>query len=486
MLLLALAIRAAAAAEPAADHDVELLVPRLGQGAFGGVDSPTVLPVGGLRPWFVLQYEHQPVIWYDEGSFGGAAVGARTWASVGLGVGATRWLDLGIGLPFAYSFASSDTPYTADGPALGDVVTTLRARPVHLGAFSLLVRAEAAWPVGTRDAWMSDPTVRPSAGLVLGFATDRVRGVLDVGALGRPTEDTHAHWTVSPEVSGGASFAWVAVPERLDLNYALVARVQTGDADELSSRAVELRFGVTGHPGRGVDVTAGAGVGLSGGVGEPVGRGFLDLRWLIEKAKPKPVATVATVEDLPDEEPPPPPPPPVAAEVTWAEGQLARVEDQEITIRDPIQFEFGKEVILPESQPTLEAIAALLRTDGRILHVVIQGHASDEGSFIYNYDLSSRRARAVWEALVAAGVHPDRISYQGMGEVVPVRAGEDEAALAANRRVVFRIVRLLEPGESAPVLPSDILYPWNGAPGTTVTPAPPPPPPPPPKDEDDE
>lgn len=485
LLALAASVVPREAAAGAADHDVELVRPRFGAGAFAGVDDPTVQAPGSVRAALTAQYEHDPVLYYANDHYFGAAVGERLWGSLGAGFGVLRWLDLGVGLPVAYTFASDDTTYTADGAAVGDLVTTARARVVQTRAFGLLVRAEANWPVGTRDAWMSDPTVRPALALVAGLHNERLRGNLDVGVLGRPEGADEAHWTVSTEVNLGASLAWVVVPARLDLNYALLTRVGTATPQALPSRSVELLMGVTGHPGRGVDVTAGGGVGLSGGVGVPVARGLLDVRWTPQRKVVATPEAVVVEADLPEAQLPPEPPPAAAPPGDWAEGQLARVEASEITIRDPIQFEFGKEVILPESKPTLEAVAALLRTDGRILHVVIQGHASDEGSFIYNYDLSSRRARAVWEALVSAGVHPDRISYQGMGEVVPVRAGTDEAALAANRRVVFRIVRLLEPGETAPALPTTILLPWNGEAHEAVTPPPPPAPAPPPEDDDE-
>jgi outer membrane protein OmpA-like peptidoglycan-associated protein len=232
----------------------------------------------------------------------------------------------------------------------------------------------------------------------------------------------------------------------------------------------------------------GGGAGLSGGVGAATYRVFTELKYLVgERRRPGVEAIVQGAgEGLVDVEPLPPPPVAVVEvvkEEVWQEGQLARVDREEIAIRDPIQFEFGKDVILPESRATLAAVAHLLRTDGRILHVVIAGHASEEGSFIYNYDLSGRRARAVWEALVGAGVHPDRVSFSGMGEVAPARVGREEGDLAANRRVVFRIVRLLEPGETAPDLPTEIVVPWSGEAGQAISPAPPPPPAPAPEDE---
>ncbi len=484
---LLLALHSALADESAMDHDVELLRPRLGLGAFAGVDDASTTPLRRARTFWVLQYENEPVIYVLDGELYGAAVGKRFWGALGAGYGVTSWLDVGAGIPVALTVGSDDTPYYADGLALGDLQTMARARVAHAGPFDLLVRCEVLWPLGTRNAWMSDPVVRPSGALVASLTGKRVRGSVDVGVLGRPEEDTEAHWVVSTELNTGVAFAWTAVPNRLDLNYALVGRVGTAAPQELSSRSLELLGGVTGHPGRGVDLAVAAGVGLSGGVGEPTGRLLVDVRWIVPPLKPRPVAATAPPPPLPEADDivvPPPPPPPIGIEV-WKEGQLARVEENEITIRDPIQFEFAKDVILAPSLPTLRAVAELLRTDGRILHVVIQGHASDEGSFIYNYDLSARRARAVWERLVTSGVHPDRISYQGMGEVEPTRTGADEADLAANRRVLFRIVRLLAPGESAPTLPTAILIPWSGEPGLTVTPEPPPPPPPPPTFDED-
>ena len=105
--------------------------------------------------------------------------------------------------------------------------------------------------------------------------------------------------------------------------------------------------------------------------------------------------------------------------------------------------------------------------DARIGHLLIEGHASEEGSFAYNYDLSIRRAKAIFEQLIVLGVHPERMSYRGMGEVVPVAMGSDEASLEKNRRVEFEIIKQYDPNETRPsrrppVLKPDIRLPWNG------------------------
>ena len=151
-------------------------------------------------------------------------------------------------------------------------------------------------------------------------------------------------------------------------------------------------------------------------------------------------------------------------EPVWEEKQLARITGKQIEIRDPIQFDFDTANILPESFPTFDAIAALLNENPQIISIVIEGHASEEGTYEYNFDLSNRRAGAVFQALIKAGVHPSRLAYRGMGEVVPVAGGTDETSLAANRRVEFHIVRQLQPDEALPGYEQQILLPWSGEP----------------------
>jgi hypothetical protein len=89
----------------------------------------------------------------------------------------------------------------------------------------------------------------------------------------------------------------------------------------------------------------------------------------------------------------------------------------------------------------LDFVASLINADVQIGHIVIEGHASAEGSHDYNYDLSNLRARAIFKALVKAGVHPDRLSHRGYGESLPQNTGDSEEALAKNRRVEFHIIR---------------------------------------------
>jgi hypothetical protein len=143
-------------------------------------------------------------------------------------------------------------------------------------------------------------------------------------------------------------------------------------------------------------------------------------------------------------------------------GELAKIQKSQIVIKDPIQFELDTATILPESYPTLQYVADLLNQNSQIAHLLIEGHASEEGSYEYNYNLSMTRANAIWERLVRMGVHPSRMSTRSMGEVVPVEMGSEEKELAANRRVEFHIIRTLDPLEVPPEYANTIQLPWSG------------------------
>jgi OOP family OmpA-OmpF porin len=64
------------------------------------------------------------------------------------------------------------------------------------------------------------------------------------------------------------------------------------------------------------------------------------------------------------------------------------------------------------------------------------------GSDQYNQELSMRRAQAVRDYLVKAGLPEDILSVEGHGKSLPLVPGSSEAARAKNRRVELGIVNL--------------------------------------------
>jgi outer membrane protein OmpA-like peptidoglycan-associated protein len=219
----------------------------------------------------------------------------------------------------------------------------------------------------------------------------------------------------------------------------------------------------------------GVGRGITAGYGTSAFRGLVSIRY--ERTPPpviqEPDFVVSVLdipEDLLDEPEPPPPDEPTVVPGEWREGELARVAVDRIEIREPIQFEFATSRILPVSLPLLRQVATLLNRNAGIGHLLIEGHASQEGSFTYNYDLSIRRARAVYEQLIVLGVHPARMSYRGMGKVMPLTDATDEESLAANRRVEFKIIHQYGPGDELPVYAPQIKLPWSGEPAEVEVP----------------
>jgi OmpA-OmpF porin, OOP family len=72
--------------------------------------------------------------------------------------------------------------------------------------------------------------------------------------------------------------------------------------------------------------------------------------------------------------------------------------------------------------------------------ISVNGHTDDVGSEAYNQTLSERRAQAVRDYLVNAGLSPDILSVQGHGKSLPLVKGASDAARAKNRRVELGIV----------------------------------------------
>ena len=100
-----------------------------------------------------------------------------------------------------------------------------------------------------------------------------------------------------------------------------------------------------------------------------------------------------------------------------------------------ILFDFDKDVIKPESKPTLDEIASLLKSTPE-LKLKIVGHTDNKGAPQYNLDLSERRAANVVIALVSNyGIDVERLSAEGAGMTQPVDTNDTDEGRAKNRRV---------------------------------------------------
>jgi outer membrane protein OmpA-like peptidoglycan-associated protein len=103
-----------------------------------------------------------------------------------------------------------------------------------------------------------------------------------------------------------------------------------------------------------------------------------------------------------------------------------------------IRFDFDKSEIKPEYRDVLNRIAGVLLTL-KGYSIAVYGYTDDVGTQAYNLNLSKRRAEAVRDFLVQAGI-PKTITTQGFGKSDPRVRGDTPQARAANRRVEIGLV----------------------------------------------
>ncbi|WP_231638996.1 OmpA family protein [Sphingomonas profundi] len=105
-----------------------------------------------------------------------------------------------------------------------------------------------------------------------------------------------------------------------------------------------------------------------------------------------------------------------------------------------IGFMFASAELTQDDRARTAAFALALR-DPRIVdrRVRIEGHTDSIGGDAANLDLSRRRARAVGDALVAAGVDGSRLDLEGYGARRPLPGVPAESG--ANRRVIAALSR---------------------------------------------
>ena len=129
-------------------------------------------------------------------------------------------------------------------------------------------------------------------------------------------------------------------------------------------------------------------------------------------------------------------------------GGLISVQDGQIQILKPVFFATDQDVILAQSYPVLQEMAAVLKHATEIKKLAVEGHTDDRGGAAHNLDLSQRRANSVVRYLVLQGIDATRLEAHGYGQTRPIRENTTQPGRAANRRVEFRVT---DPAVGGPV-----------------------------------
>jgi outer membrane protein OmpA-like peptidoglycan-associated protein len=455
-----LAVASAQAVEPYS-LDIELLRAGSGWGGVPGVTYPHDLQAGGLRLSSMVHYARDPLVLYEEGRELGAMVGQRATLQLGAGFDFER-AQVGLAVPLALQDEGDVHELSAPGFGLGDPCFGV-AVPLLRGRYGIAATGAVYLPFGRQQAYLGEPSPRGELGAAYRIQSGRWELVGDAALRLRDRFESEERLVVGSELLWGNAVRVDLREERVALLLGTISRRGLGDRwTKPQNTVTEAITGAQLRSDR-LQLDLGVGRALLDGYGGPQFRVWVGLSRIARPA-PEPEPRLESI--------------PVESEAVreavverreevqrqaWKPQELARITRKEIEIREPIQFHFDTDEVLPISLPTLEAVAALLRANPHLLLVAVEGHASEEGSFRYNYDLSNRRAHAVLRALIEVGMHPSRLTVRGMGEVVPVDTGSDEASLARNRRVVFHIVERADPLDPIPEHSRSVV-PWSGEP----------------------
>jgi outer membrane protein OmpA-like peptidoglycan-associated protein len=124
------------------------------------------------------------------------------------------------------------------------------------------------------------------------------------------------------------------------------------------------------------------------------------------------------------------------ADLEQAKRALSAQETElEVRIALPadVLFDVDSAAIRPDAAAALDGLATVIR--GYSGPATLVGHTDADGSEAHNLDLSQRRAAAVRDWLVGAGIPATRLHTEGRGESEPVAANDTPANKQRNRRV---------------------------------------------------
>jgi len=100
-------------------------------------------------------------------------------------------------------------------------------------------------------------------------------------------------------------------------------------------------------------------------------------------------------------------------------------------------FDYDSFTLKPEARSVIEKNAQFLQANKQS-KAMLEGHTDERGGREYNLALGQKRAEAVRRALALLGVSESQIEAVSFGKEKPAASGNDESALAKNRRVEIK------------------------------------------------
>ena len=125
--------------------------------------------------------------------------------------------------------------------------------------------------------------------------------------------------------------------------------------------------------------------------------------------------------------------------IAMGSGHPGWGEVRETLQADTIHFDYDSAVVKPGEHSKVTAVADYLKSNPSNA-VKVEGHCDERGTDEYNRSLGERRAQAIREELVKAGVEAGKVDTVSFGRDRPVDTGHSDAAHRKNRRGEFVVL----------------------------------------------
>jgi len=122
--------------------------------------------------------------------------------------------------------------------------------------------------------------------------------------------------------------------------------------------------------------------------------------------------------------------------IKYAKQAKAKAEEHCIPLKG-VHFEVDSAELTSDSTAILDQAVQTLKLKS-YLKVEVAAHTDSTASDEYNMELSERRAKSVYDYLIAHGINASRLTAKGYGESQPVADNATEEGRAQNRRVELR------------------------------------------------
>lgn len=379
----------------------------------------------GMHLW--LGYSNDPLVVTADGKRVGALVSDRIGAAIGGYLVVLPKLAIGLELPVIIGQSSELNSLAGDSvetSGVGDVRLMSKYQLLSSG-LNLAVGFNFTLPSSSDTAYFGDSDLTFAPYLAASKDIGSFEVAANAGYTIRPAPQV-GNLRMNDELFGRLGLGY-NVNEQHNLAVSVVTVPNARDFYSTDNRVYsEGMAAYTYRPEPGVSLMAGGGMGLNQGYGAPDWRGFLAIRF---SSVPEVAKKTLTVKR--------PPAPPVAVP--------PEVKPERVVLHVPVvYFKFDKSDILPGYAAQLDHLAKdvaplIERYPEANITVIAEGNTDAMGKDNYNFDLGLRRADAVANYLVNAGVPRANISVRTRGEANPVMGNKTETGRANNRRTEVRV-----------------------------------------------